>query len=160
MLFLILSRVSWSHLCTLLYHQTIFSLGLPSSDLSLTWPTCNARHGSQDRVHGFCSLETTPGNQHRHWRMHNGKPVMLTALFTFDSVCSKHVWVSTSSDLHLDAKRDLMDLGCHCNVINGCQTLDREHRAFGLGKDFQEGVLFLWVQTNHGFMLLLLSLLF
>ena len=37
----------------------------------------------------------------------------------------KHVWVSISSDLHIDANRDLKDLGCHVNIINGCTTLDK-----------------------------------
>ena len=39
-------------------------------------------------------------------------------------------------------QRDLRDLGCHVNVINNCQALDRETRGLGLAKDFQ-GVLFL-----------------
>lgn len=38
----------------------------------------------------------------------------------------KHVWMSTSTDLCLDARRDLTDLGCHLNVIDGmihhCET--------------------------------------
>jgi hypothetical protein len=32
---------------------------------------------------------------------------------------TKHVWFSASADLRLDAMRDLTDLGCHCNVIEG-----------------------------------------
>ncbi|KAK9814268.1 hypothetical protein WJX72_003136 [[Myrmecia] bisecta] len=59
----------------------------------------------------------------------------------------RHVWLSTSSDLHHDAERDLRNLGCHINVINNCQTLDKETRALGLPKDFQEGVLFLTYST-------------
>ena len=56
----------------------------------------------------------------------------------------RHLWISSSSDLHRDAERDLRDLGCYLKVINGCQELDREgKRAFGLPKDFREGVLFL-----------------
>eukprot|EP00959_Pyramimonas_sp_CCMP1952_P041070 858556-Pyramimonas_sp.AAC.2 len=51
----------------------------------------------------------------------------------------KHVWVSTSSDLHHDAERDMRDIGCQANVINNCHSLDKEQRAFGLSKDFQEG---------------------
>ncbi len=55
----------------------------------------------------------------------------------------RHVWLSTSSDLHLDAERDLRALGLHITVINNCQHLDRETRAVGLSKDMQEGVLFM-----------------
>ena len=60
----------------------------------------------------------------------------------------RHLWISSSSDLHRDAERDLRDLGCYLKVINGCQELDREgKRAFGLPKDFREGVLFLTYAT-------------
>jgi hypothetical protein len=51
--------------------------------------------------------------------------------------------MSTSNDLRLDAERDLRDLGVHIKVIDGCQELSSEgSRAFGLSKDFKEGVLF------------------
>ena len=53
----------------------------------------------------------------------------------------QHVWVSISTDLHLDAQRDFQDLGCHINIINNCQTLDKETKALGLSKDFQVGCL-------------------
>lgn len=47
----------------------------------------------------------------------------------------RHLWISSSSDLHRDAERDLRDLGCHLKVINSCQELDREgNRALGLPK--------------------------
>ncbi|GAX84898.1 hypothetical protein CEUSTIGMA_g12319.t1 [Chlamydomonas eustigma] len=59
----------------------------------------------------------------------------------------KHVWVSISTDLHLDATRDFRDLGCHINIINNCQSLDKETRTFGLSKDYQEGVLFMTYST-------------
>ncbi|KAK9798140.1 hypothetical protein WJX73_007295 [Symbiochloris irregularis] len=57
------------------------------------------------------------------------------------------VWLSTSSDLHHDAQRDLRALGCHIAVINNCQELDRETRVVGLAKDKQEGVLFMTYST-------------
>lgn len=47
-------------------------------------------------------------------------------------------------DLHHDATRDLRALGCHVNIINNCQELDRETKVFGLAKDMQEGVLFMY----------------
>lgn len=54
------------------------------------------------------------------------------------------VWGSVSKqDLHHDATRDLRALGCHINIINNCQELDRETKVFGLSKDMQEGVLFM-----------------
>lgn len=55
----------------------------------------------------------------------------------------RHIWLSTSSDLHVDASRDLRDLGAHIPLINGCAMLDKGTRALGLDKDLQEGVLFL-----------------
>jgi hypothetical protein len=51
----------------------------------------------------------------------------------------RHLWISSSSDLHRDAERDLRDLGCHLKVINSCQELDKEgSRALGLPKDWRE----------------------
>ncbi len=50
---------------------------------------------------------------------------------------------SHGQDLHHDAMRDMRALGCHINIINNCQTLDRETRVSGLAKDMQEGVLFM-----------------
>ena len=55
----------------------------------------------------------------------------------------RSIWLSTSSDLHYDAERDLKALGLHLQVVNNCQTLDKETRAAGLSKEFQEGVLFM-----------------
>ncbi|KAF6265497.1 hypothetical protein COO60DRAFT_1623874 [Scenedesmus sp. NREL 46B-D3] len=55
----------------------------------------------------------------------------------------RHLWLSTSTDLHVDAGRDLRDLGAHIPLINGCTGLDKGTRALGLAKDLQEGVLFL-----------------
>jgi hypothetical protein len=51
----------------------------------------------------------------------------------------KHVWVSTSEDLSLDAERDLRDVNCHINVIKNLQMLDKEQKATGLSKGYQEG---------------------
>uniref|UniRef100_A0A383VKE6 UBA domain-containing protein n=1 Tax=Tetradesmus obliquus TaxID=3088 RepID=A0A383VKE6_TETOB len=59
----------------------------------------------------------------------------------------RHLWLSTSTDLHVDAGRDLRDLGAHIPLINGCAGLDRGTRALGLAKDLQEGVLFLTYST-------------
>ncbi len=36
-----------------------------------------------------------------------------------------HMWVSTSSDLRLDAERDLRDVGCHVPVTDGVAALDK-----------------------------------
>ncbi|CAD5113144.1 DgyrCDS2335 [Dimorphilus gyrociliatus] len=54
----------------------------------------------------------------------------------------KHVWFSVSSDLVVDARRDISDLGCTIKVINGCQELDSKTKALGLSSDYKEGVLF------------------
>lgn len=47
------------------------------------------------------------------------------------------MWVSISTDLHLDAVRDFRDLGCHISIINNCQTLDKHTKGLGLSKEYQ-----------------------
>jgi hypothetical protein len=59
----------------------------------------------------------------------------------------KHLWVSTSTDLHADARRDALDLGMHIKIINNCQDLDSAMRVSGLSKDYAEGILFLTYST-------------
>ncbi|GIL79152.1 hypothetical protein Vretifemale_8504, partial [Volvox reticuliferus] len=59
----------------------------------------------------------------------------------------RSLWLSTSSDLHADATRDLRDLGCQLTVINNVAALDRESRALGLAKEYREGVLFMTYST-------------
>ena len=54
----------------------------------------------------------------------------------------KSVWFSISSDLRIDAQRDLNDIGCYIKVIDGCHELDKETKLFGLTRDFTEGVIF------------------
>ncbi len=60
------------------------------------------------------------------------------------SVIGMFMTVAAKQDLHHDATRDLRALGCHINIINNCQELDRETKVFGLSKDMQEGVLFMY----------------
>ncbi|ELU02275.1 hypothetical protein CAPTEDRAFT_182178 [Capitella teleta] len=55
---------------------------------------------------------------------------------------TKHIWFSISTDLIVDARRDLSDIGCHLKVIEGAQQLDRETKVFGLPKDFRDGIVF------------------
>ncbi|XP_071949493.1 uncharacterized protein [Antedon mediterranea] len=55
---------------------------------------------------------------------------------------TRHIWFSISSDLKVDAQRDLSDLSCYIKVIEGCKQLDKETRVFGLPSDFKEGVIF------------------
>ncbi len=67
-----------------------------------------------------------------------------------DNMCRgrrRHVWFSTSRDLALDAERDLRGLGCYARVISGCQELDRHTKAFGLAKEYRNGVLFCTYST-------------
>lgn len=48
------------------------------------------------------------------------------------------LWVSTSSDLHHDAERDLCDLGCSgINVINNCQV-----RQLSVFSHLMQGLVF------------------
>ena len=61
----------------------------------------------------------------------------------------RHLWLSTSTDLVLDARRDLGDLGAPgVRVVDGCQGLDRETRGLGLAKGCQSGVLPVAVPRN------------
>jgi hypothetical protein len=46
------------------------------------------------------------------------------------------------NDVAQDAERDLRDVGCYINVINGCQGIDKHTLAFGITKEFASGVLF------------------
>ena len=41
---------------------------------------------------------------------------------------TKHIWFSISTDLIVDARRDLSDIGCYIRVIEGAQQLDKETR--------------------------------
>ena len=36
----------------------------------------------------------------------------------------------------------MQDLGCHINVIDGVQDIDKHTLALGLTKEYKEGVLF------------------
>ena len=72
-----------------------------------------------------------------------GRQIAGIVLDNFARGRRRHIWMSTSSDLHHDAERDLRSLDCYLNIINNCQTLDKETRVTGLAKDMQEGVLFM-----------------
>ncbi|KAK2165678.1 hypothetical protein NP493_1355g00011 [Ridgeia piscesae] len=71
-----------------------------------------------------------------------GRQVAGIILDNFARGRTKHVWFSISSDLIVDATRDLNDIGCYVRVINGCHQLDKETRVLGLPADFKEGVVF------------------
>ena len=55
---------------------------------------------------------------------------------------TKSIWFTISSDLIVDTKRDLNDIGCYVKVIDGCQELDKHTRVLGLPSDFKTGVVF------------------
>jgi hypothetical protein len=65
-----------------------------------------------------------------------------------DSMCrgrTRHLWVSVSRELALDAARDLEDLGCHCQVHDGSELLNQtanKGKGLGAGGDLGKGVLF------------------
>lgn len=52
--------------------------------------------------------------------------------------------MSVSTDLHLDAKRDLDDLGCDIRVIEGCADLDKLMKARSNSEENNEGILFVY----------------
>ncbi|KAK7104354.1 uncharacterized protein [Littorina saxatilis] len=55
---------------------------------------------------------------------------------------TRHIWFTISTDLIVDSRRDLTDIGCHTKVIDGCQELDRETRVLGLPPGLKEGIVF------------------
>ncbi|XP_019644077.1 PREDICTED: protein FORGETTER 1-like [Branchiostoma belcheri] len=71
-----------------------------------------------------------------------GRQIAGIILDNFARGRTRHVWFSISTDLKLDAERDLRDIGCYVKVIEGCQQLDRETKVFGLPPGFKEGVIF------------------
>ncbi|XP_041357018.1 protein FORGETTER 1-like [Gigantopelta aegis] len=71
-----------------------------------------------------------------------GRQIAGIILDNFARGRTKHVWFTISSDLIVDSRRDLTDIGCYVKVIDGCHELDRETRVFGLPSDFKEGVIF------------------
>lgn len=77
-----------------------------------------------------------------------GRQIAGIVLDNFARGRRRAVWLSTSSDLHHDAERDLRDLGCAgISIINNVQTLDKGTKVVGLSKDLQEGVLFMTYHT-------------
>ncbi len=84
----------------------------------------------------MCTPTYTPTNPHLH----------LHPLLHIYIPTSLHPQLSISTDLYLDACRDLQDLGCAgILVINNCQTLDAKTKALGMSKEYKEGVLFMYV---------------
>jgi hypothetical protein len=51
-----------------------------------------------------------------------GRQISGIILDNFSRGRKRHLWISSSTDLHRDAQRDLRDLGCHVKVINNCQA--------------------------------------
>jgi hypothetical protein len=59
----------------------------------------------------------------------------------------RHLWLSVSRELAHDARRDLADVGCHVDVHDGAETLDRapggqKGKGLGAGSRAGKGVLF------------------
>lgn len=71
-----------------------------------------------------------------------GRQIAGIILDNYARARTKHIWFTISSDLIVDARRDLTDIGCYVKIIDGCQELDRETRVLGLPADFKEGVVF------------------
>jgi P-loop containing NTP hydrolase pore-1 len=71
-----------------------------------------------------------------------GRQLSGIILDNFSRGRTKHVWVSISGDLRLDAERDLKDIGCHVNVIDGCKGLDAQKSS-----STSTGVLFVTYST-------------
>ena len=74
-----------------------------------------------------------------------GKGRQIAAVI-MDNYCRgrrKHIWFSVSTDLRLDAERDLRDIGAvGIGVIDGCKGLDKGRGVFGMRGDTKEGVVF------------------
>lgn len=64
--------------------------------------------------------------------------------FVVENLCrgrTKHLWISVSSDLHEDAKRDLKDLGLGVYVDKNCHNLQKKFKPKD-SIDMGEGILF------------------
>ena len=69
-----------------------------------------------------------------------------------DALCrnqggGRHLWLSVSRELAQDAERDLSDVGCHADVHDGAEVLDRmqggkKGKGLGAGGSLGRGVLF------------------
>ena len=72
-----------------------------------------------------------------------GRQIAATVLDNFMRGRRKHVWFSVSSDLRLDAERDLKDIGAEgISVIDGCKGLDKGKGLFGTSSTTKDGVVF------------------
>lgn len=69
----------------------------------------------------------------------------------------RHVWISASTDLYHDAKRDLQDISLYVNLINGLQHLDiASKKALGMSAGKQKPIVsvlidmfsFVWFDDN------------
>ena len=91
-----------------------------------------------------------PGRDERHGfflgdgaGVGKGRQIAGVILDNFMRGRRKHFWFSVTSDLRLDAERDLGDIGAHgIKVINGCKGLDKGRGAFGFASEVKDGVLF------------------
>eukprot|EP01043_Picozoa_sp_COSAG02_P033068 COSAG02_NODE_2239_length_9411_cov_3.663552_9_plen_382_part_00 len=72
-----------------------------------------------------------------------GRQISATILDNFMRGRRKHVWFSVSTDLRLDAERDLNDIGAAgISVIDGCKGLDKGKGLFGASSATKDGVVF------------------
>ncbi|XP_052821363.1 protein strawberry notch homolog 1-like [Mya arenaria] len=71
-----------------------------------------------------------------------GRQIAGVILDNFARGRTKSIWFTISTDLIVDTRRDLGDLGCYIRVIDGCQELDKHTRVLGLPSDFKDGVVF------------------
>jgi P-loop containing NTP hydrolase pore-1 len=71
-----------------------------------------------------------------------GRQLSGIVLDNFSRGRTKHVWISISGDLRFDAERDLKDIGCHVNVVDGCKGLDAQKSS-----STSTGVLFVTYST-------------
>ncbi|WAR15470.1 SBNO-like protein [Mya arenaria] len=69
-----------------------------------------------------------------------GRQIAGVILDNFARGRTKSIWFTISTDLIVDTRRDLGDLGCYIRVIDGCQELDKHTRVLGLPSDFKDGV--------------------
>ena len=68
--------------------------------------------------------------------MGKGRQIAAVILDNMARGRTKAIWMSISTDLHVDAPRDLQDVGCHCTVIEGCKGLDAG-QSKGLGIEYE-----------------------
>eukprot|EP00736_Rhodelphis_marinus_P007121 Rmarinus@m.14314 len=131
-------------------------VSLPHVPFTLDWIPDDVMHDC--KLSGL-QLETVLYASHRHRKIlpsgeraaffvgdgagvGKGRQIVGVILDNYVRGRKKHLWFSTSSDLKLDAQRDVKDVGCRIRLIEGIQDLQKRASGGKLSRTMQDGILF------------------